>query len=162
MKAKHPVNSGAYARCAVTLAMAALLALSACREDEDATIPAAPHAATEAPADARDWLDVGDARSPLAFMAESTGLPESELSPGLDALAAHYRESPRMIANRVVQLWEQPPGAVPPVPQLMAELLPKGAGQHSLGPVIQQYRVLREQGADHATAMTAAVEGETQ
>lgn len=160
MKAKHPVFSGAYARCAVTLAMAALLALSACREDEDATIPAAPHASAEAPADARDWLGVGDARSPLAFVADSTGLPRGELSPGLDALAAHYRESPRMIANRVVQLWEQPPGALPALPQLMADLLPRGAGQHSLGPVIQQYRVLREQGADHATAIAAAVEGE--
>ena len=160
MKAKHPVFCGAYARCAVTLAMAALLALSACREDEDTTIPAAAHDAAEAPEAAQDWLEVGDDRTPLAFMADSTGLPQGELSPGLQALAAHYRESPRMIANRLVQLWEQPPAPMPGLPQLMRDLLPKGPGQLSLGPVIQQYRVLREQGADHATAIAAAVKGE--
>lgn len=160
MTPKHPAISGGYARFAVTLAMAAVLVLPACREDDDVTIPAAAHDTAEAPQGARDWLEVGDARTPLAFMAESTGLPQGELSPGLDALAAHYRESPRMIANRVVQLWEQPPAALPELPQLMADLLPKGAGQPSLGPVIQQYRVLREQGAGHATAIAAAVEGE--
>lgn len=163
MQAKHPEISGGYARFVITLACTALLALPGCREDRDETIPAAARPTAEAPPEARDWLEVGDPRAPLAFMADATRLPPGELSPGLVALEHHYRESPRMIANRVIQLWEQPPGALPPVPRLMADLLPRADGPpRSLGPVIQHYRVLRENGLDHDRAIAGAVNGDGQ
>jgi len=162
MEAKHPAFPGGCTRLAVALAMAALLALPGCREDEDETIPAAPRAETAPLPQAPDWLELGDGRTPLAFMAQTSGLSESEVSPGLLALENRYRESPRMIANRVVQLWAEPPGPVPVLPQLMRDLLPPAGdgGRRSLGQVIQQYRVLREQGLDHAAAIAAAVPGD--
>jgi hypothetical protein len=160
MKGKQLVIPADYGRFLITLAATALLLLAGCREEEELTIPAGSRTSNEATAAAGDWLEIGDGRTPLAFLAEGTGLPESELSPGLDALAAHYRESPRMIANRVLQLWERPPGAVPAPPELMHDLLPRhgqGKGKDSLGSVMQHYRVLREQGLDHTDAIAAAV-----
>ena len=41
---------------------------------------------------------------------------------------------------------------------MRCDLLPReGLPERSLGPVAQQYRVLRAGGADHATAMAAAL-----
>lgn len=147
------------------LAVAAILCLAACYEEKDETIsqaesnaeiqpqarPQPGPAVSARPGDPEDgaaagqgrWLPVGDARDLLAER--------------LDALAGRYRESPRMIANRVLQLWQDHPEVA--LPQLMADLLPQGPGdERSLGPVAQQYRVLRDQGRSHAEA-AAAVTG---
>lgn len=140
------------------LALAASLCLAGCYEEEDQTIaqPAAPVERPAATGDAAPWLEVGDPRSPLDFLAEASGSSAPALAPGFEALAVRYRESPRMIANRLLQLSHDHPEI--PLPQLMADLLPGAGGpQHSLGPVAQQYRVLREQGRDHAAAVAGAL-----
>lgn len=161
------------------LAVAAILCLAACYEEKDETIsqaesnaeiqpqarPQSGPAVSARPGDTEDgaaagqgrWLPVGDARDPVAFMAEASDAPRDLLAERLDALAGRYRESPRMIANRVLQLWQDHPEVA--LPQLMADLLPQGPGdERSLGPVAQQYRVLRDQGRSHAEA-AAAVTG---
>lgn len=133
--------------------MSILLALSACYEEEEQTLPSAE--APQGPAaKAVPWLEIGDGRAPGAFLAAETGLPADRLAPLLDDLSARYWESPRMIANRVLQLAQEYPDT--PLDRMMADLGPAqdGAAQ-SLGPVVQQYRVLRAQGASHADAVAA-------
>ncbi|MTH64057.1 protein moxZ [Paracoccus shanxieyensis] len=143
----------ALGRYAVSAAI--LLALSACYEEEDQTIPSDTDAQV-APAPEAHWLEVGDPRAPETFLAEETGLPPAPLAAQLADLAAQYRESPRMIANRVLQLSREYPDT--PLERMMRDLLPReGLPERSLGPVAQQYRVLRAGGADHATAMSAAL-----
>lgn len=137
---------------------AMLLALSACYEEDDQTLPSTT---TDKPAVAQDahWLEVDDPRSPVAFLASQSGIAEAILAPRLQALSAHYRESPRMIANRVLQLWQEYPDQ--PMDGLMTDLVPAdGRAEESLGPVVQQYRVLRANGVDHADAM-AKITGRT-
>lgn len=146
------------------LALAAILCLSACYEEEDKTISQAD-STTQAEVAADDagaagapgqWLQVDDARDPAQFLAEVSGAPQAELSQRLVALAARYRESPRMIANRLLQLWQDHPEV--PLPQMMADLLPRTPGdEHSLGPVAQQYRVLRDEGRSHAEAVARVI-----
>lgn len=139
-------------RYAATAAI--FLVLSGCYEEKDETIPQpAQDSAAAAPADAAPaWLEVDDPRTPEAFLAGASGLPAAQLAPSLAALAGHYRESPRMIANRVLQLWLEYPDV--PLDRMMADLVPPAdAPQQSLGPVAQQYRVLRNRGADHAGAL---------
>ncbi len=136
---------------------AIFLALSGCYEEKDETIPQpAQDSAAVAPADAApDWLEVEDPRTPEAFLAGASGLPAAQLAPSLATLTAHYRESPRMIANRVLQLWREYPDVS--LDRMMADLVPPAdAPQQSLGPVAQQYRVLRDRGADHAEALAGA------
>lgn len=143
--------------------MSILLALSACYEEEEQTLPSAE--APQGPAaKAVPWLEIGDGRAPGAFLAAETGLPADRLAPLLDDLSARYWESPRMIANRVLQLAQEYPDT--PLDRMMADLgaaqdgvardgrAQDGAAQ-SLGPVVQQYRVLRAQGASHADAVAA-------
>lgn len=138
--------------------MSILLALSACYEEEEQTLPSAE--APQGPAaKAVPWLEIGDGRAPGAFLAAETGLPADRLAPLLDDLSARYWESPRMIANRVLQLAQEYPDT--PLDRMMADLGPAQDGRaqdgaaQSLGPVVQQYRVLRAQGASHADAVAA-------
>ena len=153
------------------LAVAAVLCLAACYEEEDETISQADSTAgaqvqADAPAGGRDagkvagtgieWLQVDDTRDPVAVMADASGAAPDLLAQRLDALSARYRESPRMIANRVLQLWQDHPEVA--LPQMMADLVPRTPGdEHSLGPVAQQYRVLRDQGRSHAEAVAAVI-----
>lgn len=149
------------------LVLMLVLALSGCREDEDDTLPAlgdaaagaAPGASWAAPGG--EWLEPTEDEPPLVFIARVTGAPQDEVAPHLQHAADVYRESPRMIANRAVQLWDEI-GRKDDVPvdivTLLAQLAPGGdTPGHSIGPVIQHYRVLRGQGADHAAAMAGAV-----
>lgn len=149
MRSSHGAALARYAASAMIL-----LALSACYEEEDTTIPSASQ--PEAPEAQSSWLAVDDSRPPASFLAAETGAPAASLSAELDRLSARYRESPRMIANRVLQLWREYPELPPD--RLMADLVAAGdTPAHSLGPVIQQYRVLRAAGADHATALAGAL-----
>ena len=128
-----------------------------CREDEDEVIAAKQRTSPAPAAAAPEWLQVADPRQPAAYLAQVTGQTAPELSPGLTVLARHYRESDRMIANRLAQLWATAPPDLPALPRLMQDLIPPDDGQHrSLGPVIQQYRVLRDQGTSHDEAIARA------
>lgn len=135
--------------------IAVLLALGACYEEDDQTLPSAkPRQALAA--ESTHWLEVDDARSPEAFLSTESGLPSRTLAPLLSALSAHYRESPRMIANRVLQLWREYPDT--PLDRIMIDLMPaQDMHEKSLGPVAQQYRVLRASGADHTDALATAM-----
>lgn len=148
-------------RCLMKVAV--VLALSACYEEEDQTIaPDADVAPKAQPAaTGTHWLEVDDARRPDEFLAGETGQSAETLSGPLQALSAHYRESPRMIANRVLQLWQEYPDT--PLDRLMRDLVPApGTPERSLGPIAQQYRVLRNDGADHDQAIAGTMRGGAQ
>lgn len=132
------------------------LFLSACYEEDDQILPSA--APVEATSDENaHWLGVTDTRAPDAFLAEQSGLAPDVLEPRLKALSDYYRESPRMIANRVLQLWQEYPET--PLDKLMADLVPERAmADRSLGPVAQQYRTLRKGGAGHDEAIAKVME----
>lgn len=150
-------------RGGLTLALAAMLALSGCYEEEDETLPASTQGQEETGVIPDTWLDVGDGEAPLAFIARVTGEEAGQLAPLLSQAARRYRESPRMIANRVVQLQaeirqrgEADISAVSLLQALTAgDRTPHGG---SLGAVVQYYRVSRLQGADHAQALAGAME----
>ncbi|MGN7869690.1 protein moxZ [Paracoccus sp. 22332] len=151
------VTATRYRTAAMTALMA--LALSACREEEP-TLPAASEQVHRMPAEGQAWLDATGDEAPSAFLARVTGHPAYGIAPSLDRATAAYGDSPRMIANRAAQLWDEirrkddPPIAV----AALLDQLAAGGGpdRPSIGPVIQHYRVLRAQGADHAAAMRAA------
>lgn len=153
-------------RGGLSLALAAMLALSGCYEEEDETLPASTQEQEESGAVPDTWLDVEDKEPPLAFIARVTGEEAAELSPLLQQAARRYRESPRMIANRVVQLQaeirQRGDASISAVSLLQAltagDRTPHGG---SLGAVVQYYRVSRLQGADHAHALAAAMEDGT-
>lgn len=142
-----------------------LFAAAGCSEREgEALSGARAQAEAQAASPIPDsWLAVDERVPPAVFFAEAVGGEASELGPPLERLAAHYRESPRMIANRLVQLWPslhaEDPALTPA--RLIADFTPEAesaAGpMESLGPAIQHYRVLRGQGADHRTAVAAAL-----
>ncbi|RDW13393.1 protein moxZ [Paracoccus thiocyanatus] len=135
--------------------MAILLVLSACYDEDDQTLPSAVPGESVA-AQSTHWLEVGDTRSPETFLSAESGLPAQTLAPLLGALSAHYRESPRMIANRVLQLWQEYPDTS--LERMMTDLVPaQDAPEESLGPIAQQYRVLRAGGVGHADAVAAAM-----
>lgn len=145
-----------------TLGLVAVIALSGCYESEDETISAEDEVQSQAPEAAASgfWLDATDDEQPLAFVARATDTPAERLAPGLERASALYRESPRMIANRAVQLWQEireKDGDQIDMVTLLDDLTTtSGAAEHSLGSVIQRYRVLRTQGQDHATAISGA------
>ncbi len=133
-----------------TASMSILLALSACYEEDNQTLPSTTARET-AIGESPHWLEVDDARAPQTFLATESGLSPDALAPLLDELSAHYRESPRMIANRVLQLWQEYPDI--PLDRLMTDLVPaQDTPEESLGPVAQHYRILRANGASHADA----------
>jgi len=147
-------------------ALIALALLAGCREEEDQTLPPAAESAVEpvvAEPAPQHWLEPDDVEKPDDFIARLTGTPVDEIGPRLDRAEAVYRESRRMIANRAVQLWQEiaekdaaPVNMVTLLDQLAA---PGDAPAHSIGPVVQHYRMLRGQGQDHDTAITAALAG---
>lgn len=147
------------------LSIIALVVLCGCYEEEDETLPAAEETevVSESIAGSGSWLETNDEEKPLAFVARVTGGDADRIALGLARASALYRESPRMIANRVVQLWqevEQKDDRGIDMAMLLDDLTTIGTmPKHSLGAVIQQYRVMRAQGLDHATAITAAIGG---
>lgn len=146
----------------LSLFLAGPLVLGGCREEEDETLPAASNSQNQAPdrSGKNDWLEVTDKETPLDFIARVTGAPTAQIAPRLDRATATYQESPRMIANRSVQLWEEISEKQQAIGilDLLDDLAPENDSVRadSLSAVIQSYRVLRSQGADHATAITTA------
>lgn len=144
---------------AFALAGAAVILLSACR-DEDATLPAASGQDLHAEPNAPDWLEASENETPLAFLARVSQAPPGLIAPSLERAAAMYDDSPRMIANRTAQLWQEiRQKDDPPMPMhvLLDQLaLRQDVPNRSIGPVIQHYRVLRAQGHPHDAAMQAS------
>lgn len=139
-----------------------LLAATACREEESADTLTSPSVSAGAqPAAQDDWLDVGAAEPPEAFLARKTGADPAALASSFPKVAGHFTESPRMVANRLAQLWQESQTApdAPGLTQLMAELTPAPDDPRvSLGTLLNQYRVLRERGESHGTAIAEALE----
>lgn len=150
--------------------VATLFSVAACREEEDETLPASsatPSAqvgATPAGTGGTDWLDIDEDEAPADFVARVTGVDAAEVAPRIALLAQQYREGPRMIANRTVQLWSEvhPNDPDMTLGRLLDDLAAPGRGAQnvSLGPVIQQYLIQRRNGVDHASAIRAATKGE--
>ncbi|MBL3569764.1 hypothetical protein [Rhodovulum visakhapatnamense] len=147
---------------ALSLALTLSLGLAGCKEEEDGggslASPSRDAGAgmTEAPG---LWLEAGDAEDPAVFLARVTGSDPGRVAASFPAVAARYRESPRMIANRVVQVWHEAPRT--DLPSLLLRLA-AGAGEKdrraSIGPLVQRYRVLRDRGLPHEEALTEALE----
>lgn len=144
----------------VALAVAAVILLSACR-DEDPTLPAASSQDVHAEPNAPDWLEASEDETPLAFLARVTQIPPGLIAASLERATAAYDDSPRMIANRTAQLWQEirqkddPPM---PIHALLDQLAMRQNGlDRSIGPVIQHYRVLRAQGHPHDAAMQGSI-----
>ena len=149
-------------RMGAVLALAALLAVAGCYEDDDETLPSSSQTQQENEEISDNWLEVLDDETPVAFMVRATGEPRDDIVPLLEQAARRYRESPRMIANRVVQLWaeiRQRDGVEITVTSLLERLNEGESAPHggSLGSVVQYYRVSRLQGADHDSALAAAM-----
>lgn len=138
-----------------TLLLAAMCAaLVGCREEEDRTLHSTTASAEVQTAD--DWLDANSTQPPDQFLARLSGEEADTIGPLLAQATSRYREDPRMIANRIGQLWSFIHKDTPSVSvvQLLSEFTRIDAGpEQSIGPRIQQYRVLREQGAAHDEAI---------
>lgn len=120
--------------------------------DEGHTLVAAEVAMTP---DAGEWLAVGDHRDPADWLSGKLGtLDPARASVLIRALATYYEETPRMIANRAVQIADETRGD-PPGDQLLADLAWDTQTTRSFGAVAQNYLVLRRQGLDHAAAIAA-------
>ena len=146
------------------LLLAGVLTLCGCREDEGETLPASSEPQSEVVENAGTgaWLEVTNTETPLDFISRVTGAPASQIAPRLDRATALYQESPRMIANRSVQLWQEigEKQEEIPIADLLDGLAPENVTLRtdSLTAVIQNYRVLRSQGDDHLTALATATQ----
>lgn len=144
------------------------LCLSGCSEGGEETLSGVRaqeiQEARPAALAADDWLDVDESVPPAVFFAHAVGGEPAAYGPPLEAISAHYRESPRMVVNRLLQLWRAAREGTPDLTpdRLIADFTPgprDDAGE-SLGPVAQHYLVLRGQGLDHRKAVAAAMSGE--
>ncbi len=151
----------------VLVMLAVLAVLVSNRGTIERTLPAASSSAPgKQGSDASPvWLEVVDGESPVDFIARTSGAPADQIAPILDRATEIYRESPRMIANRSVQLWQEiGEKQVEPVGMLdlLRDLSPADgvAASDSLGTVVQHYRVLRSRGGDHASAIAIATGGQ--
>ena len=153
--------------CRSTVAVAALAAgLAACDEGPvlEETARRVP-TKVEVALGADDWLAVGDERDPGAWLAardarrddDATRLDVETMHYAglLQRLTRYYHESPRMIANRIVQLRDEVPDVT--TATLMEDFAwEAGNGRRqTIGEVGQHYLVLRRDGMGHAAAMTA-------
>lgn len=147
----------------ILVVLALLFVLVSNRGKVERTLPAASFSATgEQGFDVSAvWLEIVDDESPTDFITRASGAPVDQIAPLLDRATEIYRESPRMIANRSVQLWQEigekqaePVGIL----DLLRDLSPPDgvAASDSLGTVVQHYRVLRSRGEDHASAIAIA------
>ncbi|WP_333682712.1 protein moxZ [Pontibaca methylaminivorans] len=148
---------------AMAVGLVVMLMLPGCYEDETLAGESEPGAAAIGEPEAErgdDWLRVEESEAPLVFLARRSGAARDDLAPGFRRLGQDYSESPRMIANRVLQLWreiERNDGPGLGLRQLLDDL---ASDQHraedSLAAVIQLYRVQRRQGRNHAEAVAMA------
>lgn len=144
------------------VAVALVLTLSGC-DDGAVTVADAPDedAATVEIA----WLTADDPTRPAVWLAERDLGSEprageyARYGALLTRAGAHYHETPRMIANRMVQLHGElsaiPPGLT--IATLLEDFAWEAgnARRQTLGEVAQHYLVLRREGRDHAAAMAA-------
>jgi hypothetical protein len=142
------------------------LAPAACGEDSDE-----PSAAPSAPAPAKAVyqlarLDITDRIAPERWLASRQAgrdLAEDDpevvaLKAALDGAGRRFREYPRMIANRAVQLEDmlKQKDILEPAPQLIARLsqaVGEARNVESFGALCQQYYNLRLQGLDQQEAL---------
>ncbi|MDP0927066.1 hypothetical protein Q0601_07790 [Paracoccus onubensis] len=149
---------------ALGLFVTGTLTLGGCREEEDETLPAASTSQNKETGNSgrNEWLEVTNTETPLDFIARVTGAPAAQITPRLDRATALYQESPRMIANRSVQLWQEIREKQEEIDiiDLLDDLAPENGSARtgSLTAVVQNYRVLRSQGADHTAAITTATQ----
>lgn len=165
---RHEMMSARHPRMAVaTLLVCAALVVPGCRQDdEDDSLPSSSEAAaiqTDTPEQGRAWLEIDDNEDPATFLARITGAAPGDIEPRLTALNGQYRESARMVANRVAQLWYEVHANDPDLPltRLLDDLSRPDAARdsESFGPIVQQYLVQRRAGVDHAAAAHAAISG---
>ncbi len=111
-RAKRAFASAAR-RLTATAALAACLVLSACSDEGTAEAPAAPPAPQAAPASHQlAWLRLTDDVAPEQWLASreagsDLGLYDpavADMRRVLDVASSRFRDQPRMIANRAVQL----------------------------------------------------------
>lgn len=146
------------------LFLAGILALGGCREEENDTLPArsTPAQHEKDPSGSDEWLEVTNTETPLNFIARVTGAPAAQIALPLDRATALYQESPRMIANRSIQLWQEIGQNYQEIDiiELLDDLAPENTRlqSRSLSAVIQDYRMLRSQGAGHTAAITTATQ----
>ncbi|MBY5989991.1 hypothetical protein [Roseovarius atlanticus] len=157
----------AYRATALVASAALVLGVSACRdENEDAragsgtTLPSNSARVQDVIETRNNWLDPGERESPAAFLARQTDGDYDMIVARLPVVEQHFRETPRMVANRLVQLWETSRDA-DPTPSLEEILDELGKGSSAaprvfLGPLVQQYRVMIEEGVPHGPALAAA------
>lgn len=141
------------ARLGVLLALS--LALSACREDDAQTLPSTTDTAPVQRTNGA-WLEPSSNEKPAAFLSRLSQEDEAELAPLLEGAATRYSEGPRMIANRIGQLWQdlQIEDQEVTVKKLLSEFNKINPGpERSISSRLQRYRVLRDQGLDHAQAI---------
>lgn len=144
----------------------ALTVLSGCREEKDQTLPStAEQAAGQTPDEPVPlyWLEPDSDETPDDFIARLSETPRADIAPRLDRAEAIYQDSRRMIANRVVQLWQEiaeKDAAAMDLPALLDQLTaPDSVQVSSIGAVVQHYRMLRSQGMDHDRAIATALAG---
>src|SRR5690606_8767287 len=148
---------------AAALALTAIFSLAGCYEDEDDKVLASPTAGeTTVSSSGSEWLDPDASEPPPLFVARATGSDPALFAEHFAEVDARFRESSRMVANRLVQLWhesrqsEQQSDLLDLMQSLAADQT--ATRTISLGSLVQQYRVLRGQGQDHDAAIKAALE----
>ena len=163
--AASPFRFAAAAR-ALGLALAALSAVGCEDEAEIGSAPLPVETAKPAALPRMTWLGLHDAVTPERWLASreaNADLAEDDpkviaLRAELAAAAQRFRDPPRMIANRAVQLEAMLAaiGVAEHAPELIA-LLSSAAGavrpQEGFGAICQHYYNLRKQGLDRDTAL---------
>ena len=157
-----------YSAFALSIAIAAMLAISACGEEtprEAAPVPSTVQ--SDAPHQAK-WLEVSNPLTPAQWLASRGEERVRSLNDGkvmeidakLDTAHRVYRESERMIANRAVQLSEmlKASGVEEGAGDVLADLAAVAGetGQtEGFGAVAQMYHNLRASGVSRADALAA-------
>ncbi len=152
-----------FRRRTLAAAIAALpLALCGCDDPavERAPRPGEDVAAATVPA----WLEIGDTRSPAAWLVARGGARadedrEERLEAGLAEAGRVFHDSRRMLANRIAQLVDlcAEEGDPQPAERVLADLTVTPADDERLwfGVVAQAYVELRRRGGTHADAAAA-------
>ncbi|WP_319773776.1 hypothetical protein [Breoghania sp.] len=145
----------------VGFALALLIAVSGCDEVEQ-TLPPNSGRTNAANDKTDDWLELNASETPSRFLARRAQADPNAVVALFPAVAAGFRESPRMVANRVLQIWRiaQEEGDALRLEALLENFasLPPKRPRISLGTVTQLYRVQRDNGDGHAAALAAALE----
>jgi hypothetical protein len=150
------------------IAVAVLLALSACGEETPREASGPPPSANVVAPHAEKWLDVENPLTPAQWLAsrgeaQARSISDAkvlEVDANLEAAHRLYRESERMIANRAAQLSDmlKASGVAEDADDVLADLagLAGEIGQtEGFGAVAQMYHNLRSSGVDRTAALAA-------